>query len=105
MTLPPYAKPVTRPRMSILQAMDDPNLFRDHFQGDTWQAWRAYLASVFGLPMDDAALALYRHHTGRTTPPTEPFKESALICGRRAGKSPVRITVKHRSHRCTRWRP
>jgi hypothetical protein len=73
--------------MSILQAMGDPNLFRDHFPGDTWEAWRAYLAALFGLPMSDDQLALYRQHTGRTTPPTEPFKESALIVGRRGGKS------------------
>lgn len=79
--------------MSILAAMDDPKLFAPHFQGDTWQAWRAYLAAVFGLPMDDTALALYRHHTGRSAPPVEPFKESALICGRRAGKSRIMALV------------
>ncbi len=32
---------------------------------------------------------LYRHHTGRSEPPTAPFKEAALIIGRRGGKSRV----------------
>jgi hypothetical protein len=33
------------------------------------------------------ALALYRHHTGRTTAPTAPFRAATLICGRRGGKT------------------
>jgi hypothetical protein len=39
--------------------------------------------------MDEATLALFRHHTGRTTPPTTPFREAALVIGRRGGKSRV----------------
>src|SRR4051812_26835057 len=42
--------------------------------------------------MDEAQLALYRHHTGRQTP-TAQFSESALICGRRAGKSRILALV------------
>ena len=33
------------------------------------------------------ALALYRHHTGRTAAPTAPFRAATLICGRRGGKT------------------
>jgi hypothetical protein len=37
---------------------------------------------------DDAQqLELYRQCTGRTTPPSAPFSEVYLCCGRRAGKS------------------
>lgn len=73
--------------MNILAALDDPDLFAPHFKGDTWQAWRAFLAALFGLPMDADTLARYRHHTGRTEPPAQAFTEAALICGRRGGKS------------------
>lgn len=72
---------------TILDALDDPDLFAPHFRGDTWDAWRAFLAALYGLPMSDAQLALYRHHTGRQEPPTAAFREAALICGRRGGKS------------------
>ena len=75
--------------MNILQALDDPALFAPHFRGVTWTPWRAFLAALFALPMDDAQLALYRTHTGRQDAPTVPFKEAALVIGRRGGKSRV----------------
>ncbi len=75
--------------MNILAALDDPDLFAPHFRGDTWQAWWAFLAALFGLPMDADTLALYRHHTGRVKPPAQAFTEAALICGRRGGKSRI----------------
>lgn len=75
--------------MNILEALDSPQMFAPHFRGDTWQPWRAFLAALFALPMDDAALALYRAHTGRQDAPTAAFKEAALIIGRRGGKSRV----------------
>jgi hypothetical protein len=72
---------------TIIEALDDPALFRSHFRGDTWQPWRSFLMPLFGLPMDDDALALYQHHTGRSEPPAAAFKEAALVIGRRGGKS------------------
>lgn len=75
--------------MNIIEAMDDPALFGPHFQGGSWGAWRAFLRALFALPMGDADLAAYRHHTGRSEPPAAPFKEAALVCGRRGGKSRV----------------
>jgi hypothetical protein len=74
---------------TVLEAMDDPNLFAPFFRGDSWKGWRAFLAGLFALPMDDEALALYRRHTGRESPPETVFKEATLICGRRGGKSRV----------------
>jgi hypothetical protein len=82
---------VTEPAPTILDALDHPQVFRPHFKGGhrSWAAWRAFLAALFGLPLDESQLALYRHHTGRQTPPTAQFNEAALICGRRAGKSRI----------------
>ncbi len=75
--------------MNILAALDDPALFAPHFRGDTWKPWRAFLAALFALPMDDAAQTLYWAHTGRQDAPEAPFKEAALVIGRRGGKSRV----------------
>ncbi|WP_240756704.1 hypothetical protein [Roseicella aquatilis] len=79
--------------MNILEAMDSEELFAPHFRGDSWDAWRSFLAGLFALPMTDAQLARFRQHTGRSTAPAVPFKEAALICGRRAGKSRILAAV------------
>ncbi len=73
---------------TILSAIRDPQLFKSWFKSPpTWAAWHSLLASLFGLPMSEADLAIYRNCTGRTEPPTTQAKEAWLICGRRAGKS------------------
>src|SRR5438270_3557296 len=43
--------------------------------------------------MPRGRLALYRHHTGRTTPPFQPFREAAAVVGRRGGKSRILAAV------------
>jgi hypothetical protein len=78
---------------TILEAIDHPAVFGPHFRGETWRAWRAFLAALFALPMSDAEADAYRHHTGRQNVPEAPFKEAALIVGRRGGKSRVLALV------------
>jgi hypothetical protein len=73
--------------MNIVEALDHPELFAPHFTGATWLPWGAFLAALFGLPLDDAALAIYRHHTGRVTAPLAAFTEACVVVGRRGGKS------------------
>jgi len=68
--------------------MQSPFLFQRWFKDDsTWTAWRAFLAALFALGMDDKALAVYRACTGRETPPSSPVAEAWLVVGRRGGKS------------------
>jgi hypothetical protein len=39
--------------ISILQAMQDQNVFGPHFKdARSWQGWTAFLAASFGLPMN-----------------------------------------------------
>jgi hypothetical protein len=39
-------------RVTILDAMADPNLFAASFRNtDSWAAWRVFLCALFGLPM------------------------------------------------------
>jgi hypothetical protein len=78
---------------TILQAIDHPALFRPHFIGPSWNAWRAFLAALTAEEMTPEELTTYRACTGRTEPPAEPFAEAALIVGRRGGKSRVLALV------------
>ena len=91
--------------MNILRALNDPHVFANSFHGDTWQAWRVFLASLFGLPLTAEQFELYRKHTGRSSPPTAPSHESWLVCGRRSGKSFVLATVATFLATFFDWRP
>jgi hypothetical protein len=74
--------------MTILEACRDPNLFGKWFRhGKTWNAWFAFLAAAFAIPLDDDQLETFRKHTGRDRPPEAQVREAWLVCGRRAGKS------------------
>lgn len=74
---------------TILDVMDDPDLFGPFFKGASWYAWRVFLAALFALPMDDAQSDIYRALTGRAAPPATPFSEAELVVGRRGGKSRI----------------
>jgi hypothetical protein len=82
-----------KPTITILDAMDDPKLFGPWFRGPSWDAWRAFLAALFALPMTDALFEIYRECTNRTAIPSEPFREVRLLCGRRAGKSLIAALI------------
>ncbi|GAB0119914.1 hypothetical protein [Acidisoma sp. 7E03] len=93
------ARPAKRPRKpatgalkaipTIIEAMEDPAIFGPHFRGKTWGPWKAFLRSMFGLPMFAEEAALYRRLTGRTEAPVGQFEEATLIVGRRGGKSRI----------------
>jgi len=68
-----------------------PGLFGSFFgEAESWTAWEAFLAALFGLGMTDGQLALYRTHTGRTRAPEGPAREAWVVAGRRAGNERVR---------------
>ena len=69
--------------------MHDPKLFATRFPGETWQAWTAFLAALFGLPLTDDQLDVYRACTGRSAPPEGGFDEAFVVAGRRSGKSSI----------------
>jgi hypothetical protein len=73
--------------MNILHAMDDPQVFGPFFRSRTWDVWRCFLAVLFGQPLTEEQIVLYRQFTGRTVPPTGPSREAWLVIGRRGGKS------------------
>ncbi|ANL55083.1 hypothetical protein AMC82_CH03925 [Rhizobium phaseoli] len=74
--------------MNILEACAHPEIFKPWFRKpETYRAWFAFLAALFGLQMDGEQLELYQKHTGRTEAPTEAQREGWLVIGRRGGKS------------------
>jgi hypothetical protein len=79
--------------VNIIRAIRDPKVFGQHFRGDTWDPWLAFLCALFALPMTPEQLAIYAKYTGRSAPPSEPLHDAWLICGRRAGKSFVLALV------------
>jgi hypothetical protein len=76
--------------ISILGLMDT---LPGWFKGASWDAWRALLAALFGLPMTEDQVATFRRFTGRETPPTAPAREAYLVIGRRGGKSLIAALV------------
>lgn len=80
---PPAGAPV-----SILDVMNEDSLLAEHFSGPSFAAWRVFLAALFALdPPTADAHALYTRCTGRQTWPAQRFRETVLVCGRRAGKT------------------
>src|SRR5258708_5711351 len=49
-------------------------------------AQETLLRAIYGLPMSEAQVELYRACTGRRTPPAAGFSEATVIAGARAGK-------------------
>jgi hypothetical protein len=73
---------------SIVECMDDPNLFGKWFGGPSWAVWRAVLKAAFALPMSDTEVELFRAVAERD-PPTRRIRELWIIAGRRSGKDSI----------------
>jgi hypothetical protein len=74
--------------LTIIDAIQDEELFARWFRDKaTWQAWLAFIAALFGVPMTPEQMTTYEACTGRTEAPSQPLTEAWLICSRRAGKS------------------
>jgi len=80
-------------RLTILDLMDDPQVFGPWFQGPSWGAWRTFLKVLFGLPLRPAERTTYTTHTGRQHAPTAQATEAWLIVGRRGGKSLISALI------------
>jgi hypothetical protein len=91
--------------VNILRAIDDSRVFAPFFRGDSWSAWRVFLAAQFALPMTPEQREIYQRHTGRTAPPAKPADEAWLVCGRRSGKSFILATIAVFLAAFRDWRP
>jgi len=79
-------------RMTIIDAMRDPQLFGSWFRGKSWESWRVFLKALFGLDLAGRELDTFRQFTGRKITPEE-TTEAWLIVGRRGGKSLIAALV------------
>jgi hypothetical protein len=80
--------------VNILQAMSDRKLFKPWIKDErTWTAWRAFLATLFHLPMDEEQKAIVLSCTALEALPERAFDEAWLVVGRRGGKSLVMAMV------------
>lgn len=80
--------------MTLLDAISDPKLFGPWFKDQKdWLPWRAFIAAVFGLPLDKAQREIFKTCTGRNTPPKSQVREAWCVVGRRGGKSMVLATI------------
>lgn len=96
---------MSKPIPSILDVIMRPE-FKQWFPNKSeWQAWFAFLAALFALPMTGEQLAIYRECTGRTKPPSQPHREGWLVCGRRSGKSYMMALIATYLAVFRDWRP
>ena len=74
--------------MNILSCMSDRHVFASSFRDpNTWAAWRAFLATLFGLQMDGAMRRVFKQCTDRTRHSRQGYREAWIIGGRGSGKS------------------
>jgi hypothetical protein len=95
-----------QPALSILEAMDDPHLFGQHFtDAESWEAWKAFLAVLFGLNLSPEQRELVKQCTGRDLSGSLSFNEAWLVIGRRGGKSFILALIAVYLATFKDWRP
>lgn len=73
--------------VTILDALPDPQLFGDTFQGESWETWRAVLSAAFALPMTVDQAETFKRLAGGREPPESRVSELVVIAGRRSAKT------------------
>jgi hypothetical protein len=76
--------------ITIVDALDDPNLFGPSFAGTSWNAWRAVFKGAFGLASTMSPLEREVFQSlAKRDPPGRRVKELWIIAGMRAGKDSI----------------
>lgn len=75
--------------IGISEFLTDPQLLGTHFEGPSWDRWRAVLRAAFSLPMTADELALFQEVAGGRNPPTRPVRELVCAVGRGGGKDSI----------------
>jgi hypothetical protein len=81
------------PRISLREALSDPNLLGSSLAGDSWKAWRTLLIAAMGEALSDDERAIFAKLTGREREPPRPVEEFLAVVGRRGGKSRALATL------------
>jgi hypothetical protein len=83
-----------KPKISLREALSDPQLLGHCLVGPSWKAWRTLLIAAMGEPLvDQDELDLFAQLTGGRVPPLERAEELVGVIGRRGGKSAACATL------------
>jgi hypothetical protein len=80
---------MSKPLTSIGKAFTDPKLLGAHFEGPSWDPWRAILKAAFAESLTDRERAVFHELSGGRPLPKERVKELWVIAGRRSGKTSI----------------
>ena len=76
-----------RPRISMREALAEPELFGRILAGSSWYGWRVLLIAAAGEELTDDERQEFKRLTGREREPGCLCRELVVIAGRRGGKS------------------
>jgi hypothetical protein len=93
---------VMRARISLREALADPQLLGHALAGDSFKLWRTILIATMGEPLSEGERARFREFTDRD-PPDEPVREAAFIVGRRGGKDRAASALVAYLATCCEW--
>jgi hypothetical protein len=77
----------TRHRITLREALDDPQLLGNELRGKSWKPWRALLLAANGEALTDDERAVFTQLTQRAHEPNQRVEELCVVKGRRAGGS------------------
>jgi hypothetical protein len=76
-----------KPKVTLRQALADPQLLGGMLAGDSWDGWRTLLIAAMGEALTDAERETFAKLTGRKREPLQRIEELIAVIGRRGGKS------------------
>ena len=81
------------PRVTLREALSDPNLLGTAIAGDSWRSWRVLLIAAMGEELREDEREIFTQLTGREREPLQRVDQFAAVIGRRGGKSKAIATV------------
>jgi hypothetical protein len=85
-----------KPRISLREALSDPNLLGRSLAGDSWKAWRTLLIAARGEKLSDDERAIFAKLTGREREPLRPVSLAHSGAQKNLGCLPA-LAVSHSS--------
>ena len=74
---------------TIIDFLDDAELLRPSFEGESWSRWRAVLKAAFAPPMSAKDRKLFAEVAGDRAPPRHRVRELVCAIGRGGGKDAI----------------
>ena len=81
------------PKVSMRQALSDPQLLGKFLEGDSWKAWRVLLIASMGEKLTSDERTIFTKLTRREREPDRRVDELVAVIGRRGGKSRAMATL------------